>query len=131
MSNLNATFLRTYPKKQKDGTYKDVFVYVITGTPENIKRYEEAQGEFLVIDEKLGKHLWFTQNSIGRNGSIVVTDEHKVYADLSEMKLQVSFIKSLGGNLGTELAKITAIQMTGGASTSAPKQDVKEKLGEL
>ena len=128
---MKIKFLRTYYKK---ATNKDVFVYVVEGTKEEVAKYEAAQGENLVIDDKINKPLWFTTTSVGPEGKLIVTDENKVYADMSEIKLQASFIKSLGGNLGEELAKTMAAKMVSGqtqSSTAEVKTETKAPIGEF
>lgn len=63
MSTLQLTFARQYRKKQ---TGKLVFVYNVKGTAAQLDEYRDAQGSYLVEDEK-GQPLFFTSRYVGED----------------------------------------------------------------
>jgi hypothetical protein len=107
---------------RKPLTRKVVFRYAVSGSPKAIEAYRDAQGEYYREDDKTGEAMWFSPNFIGKSGTIVVTDDNKVYADTSELEQQASLVSQLGGNLGVAMAAEIAKQMVQQSPSSvAPK----------
>lgn len=77
---LNIQLLRDYPSKKFAG--QRTYVYVVTGSNDAIDAYETAQGDYLVIDKEIDKHLWFHNKNIGNLGEIIVTEEGKVFPNM-------------------------------------------------
>jgi len=96
-----------------------VFVYTVTGTPEELAKFKAAQGENY-RETEAGVALWFTTRSVGNSGKLIITTNGKVVPDMSAFDQAASLAKQYGGNLGEELAKAAAAQLLGGVHNSAP-----------
>lgn len=84
----------------------DVFRYKVTGSPEAMQAYEEAQGDYYRVDEETGNVLYFSSRFIGETGTLIINSENnKIYADMSEFKKVASLSSQFGGQLGAEIAK--------------------------
>lgn len=121
-------------KLQSRGQYRNsrrkiVFRYAVSGSPDAIKAYEEAQGEYYREDDATGEPLWFSLSFIGKTGTLVVTEDGKIYADTSELEQQASLVAQLGGNLGMAMATEIARQMTQSASAPVASQPVSRTAG--
>jgi hypothetical protein len=116
MSTLQLTFARQYRKKT---TGKLVFVYNVKGTAAQLDEYRDAQGSFLVEDEK-GQPLFFTSRYVGEVCPLVANHNGDgFYADTTEMDKQAAMVQQFGGNLGQALAAQIAASVAGkGAATS-------------
>lgn len=111
--------------RNKKGTL--VFRYVVKGSESALKAYEEAQGEFYTEDSTTGKPLYFSARFVGRQCDLIVTDEGKVYPDMSELEQQASLVAQFGGNLGQAMADEMARRLTGrGASLSTKSTESEE-----
>lgn len=122
MTKLNLSSRGQY--RNKRGTI--VFRYAVKGTESALDAFEQAQGEYHVVDQDSGEVLYFTPRFAGKNATLIVTDEGKVYVDMSELEQQASLISQFGGNLGQAMADAFARKMSGGsasASTKAPATD--------
>lgn len=132
---LKVKYHGTYPKQQKDGSFITMFRYTVEGNKEEVAKYEQAVGEqYLRKDVVTGKPYWFTKRAVMDNTVLVVTDEDKIYADISELQKQASIVESMGGNLGVEMAKLIAVQISNSntvTKTQAVKQTTEADLGEL
>lgn len=96
---LKATFHGNYKKRtmiKGQDTVITVFRYTVSGSAEDIKQYEEAQGDNLVIDDKTGKPLYFTTNYISDNVELTITENGKVVVDDSEFAKLKSLIDTYG-----------------------------------
>lgn len=98
--------------KSKNGNV--VFVYEVSGSKSELEAYSEAQGEFLKTSDETGKPLWFTTRCIGQTGKLIITTNGNVVPDMSEFDQAASLAAQYGGNLGTELARISAQKLLGG-----------------
>ena len=99
----------TSPKGNK------VFVYSVSGSPEQLAKFKAAQGEFYREDEA-GNPLWFTTRSVGNSGELIITTNGKVVPDMSAFDTAASLAKQYGGNLGQELAKHAVSQLLGNST---------------
>lgn len=111
---LNLTSRGNY--RNKKGTR--VFRYAVKGSADAMKAYGEAQGEYLVVDAVSGETLYFTPRFAGKSATLIVTEEGKVYVDMSELEEQASLIEQFGGNLGQAIAAETAKSFVHGKSTT-------------
>jgi hypothetical protein len=82
---------------------KTIFVYRVTGSPENIARYKELQGGNLV-EETPGKPLYFTQFALGAEGQLIL-GETRIIPDRSHLDMAQSLAAQYGGNLGETIAQ--------------------------
>ena len=97
--------------KSKNGNV--VFVYEVSGSKAEMEAYKEAQGEFYKEDTETGKALWFTTRCIGNTGKLLITTNGNIVPDMSEFDQAASLAAQYGGNLGTELARISAQKLLG------------------
>jgi hypothetical protein len=126
---MKTKLLRSY-KSQKGNT---VFVYSVTGSPEQIAAYKAAQGDNYRESEE-GISLWFTTRCIGNAGTLIVTEKGKVVPDMSAFEQAASLAKQYGGNFGQELARAAVANLLGSnssVSTSAPTPANAGGLGEM
>lgn len=112
---LNLTSRGNY--RNKKGTR--VFRYCVKGSADAMKAYESAQGEYYIVDAVSGESLYFTPRFAGKNATLIVTEEGKVYVDMSELEEQASLIEQFGGNLGQAIAHETAKAFVHGKSATA------------
>lgn len=103
---------RSYRSKN---TGTPVFVYTVSGNAEELSSYENLQGEYYREDTKTGEPLWFTTRCVGDFGSLIITTNDKIVADMSEFDKAASVAAQYGGNLGEQLASIAAAKLLGGA----------------
>lgn len=103
-----------------------VFRYAVTGNPQAMKAYEEAQGEYYTTDTSTGEVLYFTTRFAGKTATLVVTEELKVYVDMSELEQQASFVAQLGGNLGEAMAREIAKKLASSGPGSAPSKSTDD-----
>ena len=124
MHNLTLSSRGQY--RNKKGTL--VFRYAVKGSPAAMQAYEDAQGQYHTVDQDTNEVLFFTPRFAGKNATLIVTDEGKVYIDMSELEQQASLISQFGGNLGQAMADAFARKLSGGSANtpvSAPKPEAK------
>lgn len=114
MNKLNIVSRGNY--RNKKGTR--VFRYAVKGSPDAISAYRDAQGEYFVEDAVSGEILYFTPRFAGKTATLIVTEEGKVYVDMSELEEQASLIEQFGGNLGQAMADAFAKKLVVGGSAS-------------
>jgi hypothetical protein len=94
---LKAQFHGSYKKYNKlTNTALTVFRYTVTGSDEELKSYEEIQGDNFVQDDKTGKPLYFTTRYVDDNVELTITENGKVVVDDSEYTKIQSIIDSYG-----------------------------------
>lgn len=130
MTTLN--FARQYRKKQ---TGKLVFVYTVKGNAAELDAYRDAQGSYLVEDDK-GNPLFFTSRYVGESCPLVANHEGTgFYPDTTEMDKQAAMVQQFGGNLGQALAAQIAASVAGnrtsGAVTSNTTANANVGLGTI
>lgn len=122
---MKIKFIRNY---RKASTGNMVYVYGVTGTPEQIEAYKKAQGENLVIDEKTGTPLWFSTRYVGESSALIITQNGKVIADTSDFDKAASLCEQYQGTaLGTELARVMAEKLLGGSGSASHAAAPAEK----
>lgn len=109
--------------RNKKGTL--VFRYAVSGSPAAMDAYEQAQGDYYTKDTSTDEVLYFTTRFCGKSATLVVTEDLKVYPDMSELEQQASFVAQLGGNLGEAMAAEIARKLAGGSTSSAGKPSTK------
>jgi len=125
---MEINYARTY-KSAKGNT---VFVYTVTGNATELAAYEKVQGSYHRVDPKTGETLWFTTRFVGESGSLIITDNNKVVADMSEFDKQASLVQQYGGNLGDHLAKSAAEKlMSSKSSAKTPETAKGQDIGDL
>lgn len=122
---MKIKFMRNY---RKASTGNMVYVYGVTGTPEQLEAFKKAQGENLVIDEETGMPLFFSTRFVGESTALIITQNGKVIADTSEFDKAASLCEQYQGTaLGTELARVMAEKLLGGKNSSAAKEPAPAK----
>jgi len=120
---MKATFLRNY-RKQESGNL--VFVYKVTGSKEDMKSYETAQGEYHTVDKKDGV-LYFSPQFVGPEVELIVTSKGKVVADMSKFDMAQSLAEQYKGTeLGTEIAKQAVAMLLGDMATTKAVEEQPE-----
>lgn len=108
-------------KLQRSYTSKNgnkVFVYSVTGSKEQLAAFKAAQGEnFREAEDKTP--LWFTTRCVGDTGSLIITTNGKVIADMSAYDQAASLASQYGGNFGQELARMAAASLLAGKSSNS------------
>ena len=124
---MNITASGSYKKSNKNGGVSTVFRYIVKGTPEDLTKYTEAQGNFYrENDEK--QPLFFSNRFVGNTGKLLITAQGKVAVDSSEMDQLSSLINQHPGALGDALAKAGAEMLLGHKPQVQPAK-VDEKIG--
>ena len=123
---LSVKMQRSYKSKNGNRT----FVYAVSGKPSDLEAYKEAQGEFYRVDDKTNEPLWFTTRCIGKNGTLIITDNGNVVPDMSEYDEAASLAEQYGGNLGEMLAREAAQRLLGGRRSSSPAKDTADNSDE-
>ena len=100
---MNVSLVRSYRSQNGNVT----FVYRVTGTKDEIAKYQELQGDFYRQDDD-GNPLWFTTRCIGEKGKLIITPNDNIVPDTSEFDKAASLAEQYGGNFGQELARVTA-----------------------
>lgn len=98
---MKAKHVRQY-RKQETGNL--VFVYEVSGTKEEMRAFEDAQGDNLVLDEETGKPLFFTTNYGGPECEIGISSTGNTYLDTSKLDAAAALVERYGGNFGDALA---------------------------
>lgn len=78
---LKGKYLNLYKKVGTDGTLRTVFRYLLSGSPDALKRYEailKEQGVLCHKDEKTGQIIYFTTVCHADNIEIDITDNDKI-----------------------------------------------------
>lgn len=119
---MKATYQRQHTSQ---GTNVPVFVYSVAGSPEELSKLREVQGNYHRTDKVTGVDLWFTTRYAGEEVPLIITQNNKVIADMSEFKKLDSLSKQFGGNLGEQIAKQAAAMLF--KSQSTPANTVKEE----
>ena len=123
MSTMTLSFARQYRKKQ---TGKLVFVYNVKGTAAQLDEYRDAQGSYLVEDEK-GQPLFFSTRYVGESCPLVANHNGDgFYADTTTMDKQAAMVQQYGGNLGQALAAQIAASVAVGRNAGATSQGTPE-----
>ncbi len=124
---LNWKLERGYRSKKGNVT----FVYKVSGTPESLASFQEAQGEFYREDKDDGSPLWFTTRCVGDDGELIITSTGKVVPDMSEFDKTASMVEQFGGNFGATLAEQAVAKLLNTKPATSPqKTESKESVEE-
>ena len=96
-------------RKKVTGTL--VFRYTVNGTADEIKQYEEAVGDNLVLDDNTGKPLYFTTRYVADNIKLLITSEGKVATDDTE----IAKLQSLVETYGVDVARLMMLSKKSGS----------------
>lgn len=106
---MTAKYLRQY--RNKKGNL--VFVFIVMGTPAELAKYKEIQGDFYREDEG-NQPLFFDKDYTSEKIDLLITkDGKRVLADNSELEKAKSQVKAFGGDIGQAMAQVKAQQITG------------------
>lgn len=101
MNNLNTTFVRQYRKRE---TGKMVFVYGVTGTPEQLAEYKKAKGEFYREDEKTKQVLMFSSRYVGKSCPLIKTEKGEFVHDTTEFDQLANLSNQYGIDVALRIA---------------------------
>lgn len=111
---MKIKFKRSYKKLDKNNKLFTMFVYVVTGSEEQMEEYKTFMGDNLVIDDKSGEVLWFSRDRfVLENNTLLQTSKGGYVADMSKFDQMGSLAAQYGGNLGQELARTAASSLLG------------------
>jgi hypothetical protein len=106
---MTARYVSTYISS----TRTRMFLYtIVDASPEMIAKYKEIKAENYQEDED-GNPLFHTSFSTDDEIKLIITKNGKVMEDRSEQERLMVKVKQFGGNLGDEMAKLTAAQLFG------------------
>ena len=114
MNKLSIENLGMYISQKGNKTFR----YKVTGTPDALEAYQQAQGDYYRVDEETGNVLWFTTRYAGEKGTLVVSDSGKIYADMTEFNKIASLTEQFGGELGKEIARQAVERLLKGSTTT-------------
>jgi len=120
---LKAKYSKCYPKIDKNGNRVKVFMYNVTGSESDIKRYtdiREAEGRLSLDDE--GKPLFHTLEFHGDNIDLMITINDKIAVDTSDWD-KARAAADANPYLAGEIAKLMINKLGLGRSTN---QEVKQ-----
>lgn len=115
---LQATFERSYVTVNKHGVKTPMFVYRVSGTPEELAAFEQAQGEFYRTDSD-GTPVWITPRGQGQSATLIIleaTEDRpaRVVADTSAIAMASSLMEQYKGTaIADALARQIAEVLTG------------------
>ena len=116
MNKLKIEYISMYVNERGNEVYR----YKVSGSPDAMLAYEEAQGDYYRVDEKSGNVLWFTSRYVGEQATLIVNpDNNKIYADMSEFKKVASLSSQFGGQLGAEIAKQAVSKLLGRSNAAS------------
>ena len=110
MKKLKAKFSNCYRSKAGN----TVFVYHVSGTPDNMAAYKAAAGDNLRVDEVSKAVLYFTTNWNGNNIDLVITSNNNIVTDTSATDKLVAVVNKSSGILQDKLAGLVAAHILGG-----------------
>lgn len=114
---MKIKFKRSYKKVDKNGKLFTMFVYLVSGTTEQLAEYEETMGDNYVKDDD-GNSLWFSRDRfVMETNNLIKTSKGSYVADMSKFDQMNSLAAQYGGNLGQELARSAAQSLMGITAT--------------
>ncbi len=96
---LNATKVGHYKKRTLINGVDSVITvwrYSVSGSEQELTKFEETQGDKHRIDETTGKPLWFTTRFAGNSTSLTITENGKIVADNSRLEEIASMVDQYG-----------------------------------
>lgn len=100
-NTLKGTFKNTYNKTNKHGERITMYVYSVTGTPEELQQFEITQGEFYRVDSD-GNPVWHSPRGYGQVVSLIcapATEKYpaNVIADTSSVAMMKAMMELYKG----------------------------------
>jgi len=89
---MKAVFKNSYPKRTKNNTVVDVFVYGVEGTDDELLAYEDAKGSEYREDSETGQPLFFSLNYVGEVCPMIITTNGNVVADTSQLRKAANLV---------------------------------------
>ena len=89
---MKAIFQNSYPKRTKNNTVVDVFVYSVEGNDQELDAYRDAKGSEYREDSDTGKPLWFSLNYVGETCPMIITTNGNVVADTSQLRKAANLV---------------------------------------
>ena len=120
---LKAKYSKSYPKIDKNGNRVKVFMYNVTGSESDVKRYtdiREAEGRLSLDDD--GKPLFHTLEFHGDNIDLLITINDKIAVDTSDWD-KARAAAEANPYLAGEIAKLMISKLGLGRSAG---QEVKQ-----
>lgn len=96
---LNATKVGHYKKRTLVNGVDSVITvwrYQVSGSENELAKFEETQGDNHRIDESTGKPLWFTTRYAGNSTALTITENGKIVADNSKLEEIASMVEQYG-----------------------------------
>jgi len=101
MKHLNTTFARQYRKRE---TSKMVFVYNVTGTPEQLEEYKKSKGEFFREDKDTKQVLMFSSRYVGKTCPLIKTEKGEFVHDTTEFDQLANLSNQYGIDVALRIA---------------------------
>ena len=121
---LTAQFARNYVTTNKHGQKTPMFVYRVTGTLEELKAFEDAQGEYFRTDAD-GTPVWISPKGYGASVNLLIlqaTEDRptaRVVADTSAITMAASLMQQYAGTpIADALAQQIAASLTAQAKAT-------------
>jgi hypothetical protein len=96
---LTAKFDGSYKKRTNQNGQSvllNVFRYHVNGTEEELKNFEEAQGDNYRTTDETNVPLFFTTNYVSDNVNLIITDKGNVVVDDSDITKIQSMVQTYG-----------------------------------
>lgn len=101
---MKATFIRQYRKRE---TGNMVFVYALSGTPEQIVAHKKFKGKFSIVDEKTKEVLIFENRFHGPNCELVANEKNEWRVDTTKADQLKSLVDQYGIDIALTMIKST------------------------
>lgn len=98
---MKATSIRQYRKRE---TGKMVFVYNVTGTPEEMAEYKKAKGDFYREDKDTKQVLMFSNRFTGKSVDLIKTEKGEYVADTTEFDQLANLADQYGIDVALRIA---------------------------
>lgn len=100
---MKITFKKGPSNPYTSRTGKTVFVYHVSGTPEELAAYKTSKGEYYKEDKDAANApLFFTTDAIGNNAEMIKTSKGEFVPDMSKEKIFASLEEQFGTTIARE-----------------------------
>lgn len=101
---MKATLHPTAPMYSKNG--KDIFRYLISGTPAELKDYKAVKGEYHRVDENTKQPLMFSVNYLGKSAELRKIEKQDGTHDFVVNDDEIRMFSNLVKKYGIDTAKV-------------------------
>lgn len=116
---MKAKFSSNYKKADNNGGYRNVFVYTVNGSQDEITRYQEAQGVNYRETES-GQPLFFSNTFAGNTVNLIQTQSGRFTVDTSAFAQAEGMLSNFANaEMRSAMASILAKQFLGVKETEA------------